>query len=77
MPLEALAGRLPLQNNLTNVPEAKVPAAIGKNNTAHTQDVFGVQVARTDNSYRHNELLDVVQKGQLKIDKIAHCRKEL
>ena len=48
MPLEALAVGLLLQNNLTNVPEAKGPAAIGKNNTAHTQDVFGVQVARTD-----------------------------
>ena len=48
MPLEALAVGLLLQNNLTNVPEANGPAAIGKNNTAHTKDVFGVQVARTD-----------------------------
>ena len=27
---------LPLQNDLTKVPEAKGPAAIGMNNTAHT-----------------------------------------
>ena len=46
MPLEALAVGLPLQNNLTNVPEAKVPQ-LWIRTTRRTQDVFGVQVART------------------------------
>ena len=69
MPLEALAVGLPLQNDLTKVPEAKVPAAIRWNNTAHT--IFAFKSLDPIHSYRHNELLDVVQKGQLKIDKVA------
>ena len=38
--LRLLADGLPLQNNLTKVPEAKVPAAIRWNNTAHTVFAF-------------------------------------
>ena len=54
MPLEALAVGLPLQNNLTNVPEAKVPAAIDKNNTAHTQDVLAFRSLEPfTHSYSH------------------------